>query len=66
MTDWKPTHYLQYADERSRPFADLLTRVAATDPQSVVDLGCGPGHLTATLAERWPGAAVLGSTRPRP
>ena len=60
MTDWKPTQYLQYADERSRPFADLLARVAATDPQQVVDLGCGPGHLTAGLAEHWPGATVLG------
>ncbi len=26
----------------------------------MVDLGCGPGGLTATLAERWPGAHVLG------
>jgi len=35
-------------------------RVDATDPALVVDLGCGPGHLTAMLAQRWPGARVVG------
>jgi trans-aconitate 2-methyltransferase len=57
---WDPDRYLAYADERGRPFVDLITRIDATDPATVVDLGCGPGNLTALLAERWPDASVTG------
>lgn len=57
---WDAEQYLRYADERSRPFFDLTNRIAATAPNAVVDLGCGPGQLTATLAQRWPGAEVVG------
>ncbi|MBB5873012.1 trans-aconitate 2-methyltransferase [Allocatelliglobosispora scoriae] len=57
---WDPTIYQRYADERSRPFHDLLGRVRAPAPSSIVDLGCGPGNLTATIAERWPAATILG------
>jgi trans-aconitate 2-methyltransferase len=57
---WDPDRYLVHADERARPFVDLLARVAAEAPATVVDLGCGPGTLTALLARRWPGADVLG------
>ena len=57
---WDPDRYLVFADERGRPFVDLLHRVAATSPRRVVDLGCGPGTLTALLSERWPEADVLG------
>ena len=60
MPVWDPRTYLEFADERSRPYADLLSRVRATDPQLVVDLGCGPGQLTASLAERWPEAQIVG------
>ena len=60
MASWDPTTYLRFADERSRPFADLTQRIGASDPATVVDLGCGPGQLTASLAQRWPGAQVLG------
>jgi trans-aconitate 2-methyltransferase len=49
-----------FADERARPFHDLLARVRAERPRHVVDLGCGDGGLTATLLDRWPGASVLG------
>jgi len=57
---WDPERYLGYADERGRPFVELLGRVGATEVRRVVDLGCGPGNLTRLLAERWPGAEVLG------
>ena len=57
---WDPAQYLRFADERSRPFFDLVGRVAAEAPGYVVDLGCGPGQLTAELARRWPHATVLG------
>ena len=60
MHSWDPERYLVYADERGRPFVELLSRVGATDPRRVVDLGCGPGNLTALLAERWPDAEVVG------
>ncbi|MEO7845118.1 MAG: methyltransferase domain-containing protein, partial [Nocardioides sp.] len=60
MHTWDPDRYLTYADERGRPFVDLLARVGADDPRRVVDLGCGPGNLTARLARRWPAAAVHG------
>ena len=60
MHTWDPDRYLTYADERGRPFVELLARVDAADPATVVDLGCGPGNLTALLVERWPGARVVG------
>ena len=57
---WDPDRYLAYADERGRPFVDLLARVPAENPGVVVDLGCGPGNLTSLLADRWRGARVTG------
>jgi trans-aconitate 2-methyltransferase len=57
---WEPAAYLRFGDERARPFADLMSRVDADAPARVVDLGCGPGNLTRSLAARWPGADVEG------
>jgi trans-aconitate 2-methyltransferase len=55
---WNPDVYLTFADHRGRPFFDLLSRVGAEKPRRVVDLGCGPGNLTVTLAQRWPDAVI--------
>ncbi|GAA2699738.1 trans-aconitate 2-methyltransferase [Micromonospora olivasterospora] len=57
---WDPATYLRYGDERSRPFHDLVARIAVERPRAVVDLGCGPGTLTAALAARWPTSRTAG------
>lgn len=61
---WNPDRYHQFAVERSRPFHDLIAAVGTHypdfSPRRIVDLGCGSGELTATLAPRWPGALVHG------
>jgi trans-aconitate 2-methyltransferase len=57
---WDPTQYQRFSAQRGRPFFDLVSQVGARAPDTVVDLGCGTGELTLTLAERWPQAAVRG------
>ncbi|MCL2543255.1 MAG: methyltransferase domain-containing protein [Nocardioidaceae bacterium] len=60
MPSWDPQRYLTYADQRGRPFVDLVARIGAASPRAVVDLGCGPGNMTMLLAEKWPEADILG------
>jgi trans-aconitate 2-methyltransferase len=57
---WDPAQYLRFADERLRPALDLLLRVTLEAPARVVDLGCGPGNVTAVLRQRFPAADVIG------
>ncbi len=57
---WNPKQYQQFGDERSRPFFDLVARITTAEASLVIDLGCGPGPLTATLCDRWPTATVIG------
>jgi trans-aconitate 2-methyltransferase len=57
---WNPKTYLAFADERTRPAAELLSRVPDEAPARVIDLGCGPGNSTALLRTRWVDAAIEG------
>jgi trans-aconitate 2-methyltransferase len=60
MSDWDPTQYGRFRDERSQPFFDLLSLVRARPSMRVVDLGCGPGELTRELHRRLVAAETLG------
>jgi trans-aconitate 2-methyltransferase len=57
---WDPDRYLTFADERGRPFLELVARIDTRAPRRVVDLGCGAGNLTVLLAQRWPQAQIAG------
>ena len=60
---WDPQQYLRHADHRTRPFHDLLARVPDLPGRTrarIADLGCGPGNVTALLADRWPDARITG------
>ena len=57
---WDAGQYLRFGGERARPFFDLVAQIRADRPGYVADVGCGPGNLTAALAERWPDATVVG------
>lgn len=60
---WDPQQYLRHSTHRTRPFLDLLTRITdlpGGDAPRIADVGCGPGNVTALLADRWPGARITG------
>jgi trans-aconitate 2-methyltransferase len=60
MPLWDPKLYLKYANERTRPAADLIAQIHIDAPARIVDLGCGPGNSTEQLRQRWPNAAIIG------
>jgi trans-aconitate 2-methyltransferase len=57
---WSAKQYSTFEQERTRPVRDLVAAIALVRPGSAVDLGCGPGNSTEVLADRFPGAKVVG------
>ena len=60
MSDWNPTLYMKFEDERMRAARDLLAQVPLASTGLVYDLGCGPGASTELLARRFPGGRIVG------
>jgi trans-aconitate 2-methyltransferase len=61
---WDANLYLKFVDARLRPALDLMGRLDpanATRPgHAIYDLGCGAGNISRILAEKFPGAPVVG------
>ena len=57
---WDPDQYLKFHGPRIRPALDLLAQADVDDPETVYDLGCGPGNVTGLIQQRWPAADVIG------
>jgi trans-aconitate 2-methyltransferase len=60
MHQWDTSQYLKYANERFRPAFDLIAQITLESPNVIYDLGCGTGHITKVLADRWREARVIG------
>jgi trans-aconitate 2-methyltransferase len=60
MSRWDADLYLRFSSERTRPSVDLTARIEISEPERIIDLGCGPGNSTAILRQRWPKARVSG------
>ncbi|MCM1335149.1 MAG: methyltransferase domain-containing protein [Bacteroides sp.] len=57
---WDSAQYLKFERERTQPSIDLIGRIALGDPETILDVGCGPGNSTERLKRRYPNAAVYG------
>ncbi|MBQ8954448.1 MAG: methyltransferase domain-containing protein [Clostridia bacterium] len=60
MAKWDSELYLKFKSQRTQPAIDLAKRIAANDPQNILDIGCGPGNSTIVLKGAFPKARVLG------
>jgi trans-aconitate 2-methyltransferase len=60
MADWNSALYLKFENERTRAARDLLAQIPEFEPESIFDLGCGPGNGTELLAAAFPRATIVG------
>jgi trans-aconitate 2-methyltransferase len=59
--DWNPESYLKFGNERTQPSIDLVHRIQIDyQPQTIIDIGCGPGNSGKILSDRWPQAKLRG------
>ncbi|GAB3443541.1 class I SAM-dependent methyltransferase [Actinophytocola sediminis] len=58
--DAQQERYIPDREERFRVVIDVVRTAVGGDAASVVDLGCGPGSLSARLADAFPHADIVG------
>lgn len=59
MNDWNSNQYTKFEKERTQPSVDLIHRINIL-PESILDIGCGPGNSTNQLYEYFPKSNILG------
>lgn len=59
MSDWNAAQYLYFKNERTQPAMDLAMHIK-NNPQTAVDIGCGPGNSTKVLQDVFFHANILG------
>ena len=59
MADWDSKQYLKFEKERTRPSVDLIKGIEIS-PKKILDVGCGPGNSTASLAKYFKDAYIIG------
>ena len=61
MPNWNPKQYEKFLKDRTRPAIDLVNRLEEFAPNSILDLGCGPGNSTKVLKDIFPTAKIIGA-----
>jgi trans-aconitate methyltransferase len=65
MSDWNPSLYSRFEDERSRPALEMLKRVCFLQAARLMDTGCGSSGSIVVLALRSVGAKLPASNDPK-
>ncbi len=60
MSTWNAAQYLKFKKERTQPALDLVMRIRHLSPQTIVDIGCGPGNSTSVLKSVFHNSNILG------
>lgn len=59
MNNWDANQYTKFENERTQPSIDLIRHINIA-PESIIDIGCGPGNSTNQLKTFFPNARILG------
>ena len=57
---WDADDYAKHSSQQQLWARELIAKLKLTGSESVLDIGCGDGKVTAVIASRLPGGSVLG------